>query len=511
MMPSAKKIFRVGMDEGIVIKRENLDNIDLYTDGLTGCVALVVENGQFVFMAHVFKSIQEKDPPIPIDGVVEGYLRQVLSIMDIHDGNLKIHLVANGLHAPMIEAFIRVCGRYPFPIRSISAGVCHVSFDREKEIIISKLPPYINCIEESTIGTWSCDGTDLIVSRIDADSCGFGGIRYPGDSIDELDPTADKRVLSWIQPGSLYTASKELLRAIRDLGRPTRYIRDLFGQIQEAIEDMGLTTTINVGDRIEICKKLTSLLGDIRLRPEISVDIGQEIRKIIISSGITNSGKAARLVNAIIDCKCMVKKNYPSNTSAIALLEQISNSAAATLEEATNRHSFDGNIDIHAYEAVYNLYEQAKHTLKQCDVELGSFPPSNSTPTLSSHAFPRRARRRMDVSESPPPRPSAGGGWIFSASLAGSDAFTDHIIDYTKKIGDCLIRATRNDPSNESAINELKKISDYAVKISDDAIIKSGRGEKIDNHLRRIEALFKQAQSILVQCVEQNGLHNRPC
>lgn len=300
-MPLTKETFRVGMNEGIVVKRESLDHIDLYTDGLTGCVALVAENRQFVFMAHVFAEIENKESkerssdPNLIKSIAKKYLQQVLEHIGI-DGSLKIHLVANGLYAPMITAFDRACSELGLSYEKTPAGVCRVKLDREKSIVIRDAPP-AGLQDKNTVGTFSSDGTDLIVDRIDADGIsvgnyGLGGeTNYPGDGLEALDPTGDERVSNWIRPGALYRASKELLRTIAEHGQPSTYIHDLFGQVQEAIEDMGLTTTITADDRVKICQWLTNEMQ--AEKPAITPEeMRESINRIVaasLSPGIPSS------------------------------------------------------------------------------------------------------------------------------------------------------------------------------------------------------------------------------
>lgn len=43
-----KKSFRVGLNEGVVVSRADLRSVNLFTDGLSGCTALVVVNDDTV-------------------------------------------------------------------------------------------------------------------------------------------------------------------------------------------------------------------------------------------------------------------------------------------------------------------------------------------------------------------------------------------------------------------------------------------------------------------------------
>lgn len=309
---SSKKLFKVGMNEGIIMTRQDLGETCLFTDGLSGCVALVVINKQCVFMAHVYSGSE----PSTIDARAKQYLDDITSWMKHNGGEpIKVALVANGLGDKTIQAFKKACdelGLYPtikesdscsLMLNVVSSAVEESSEDdifvlvsssstKKKDktsVVLSTGLDDIGIILDTKskpshkpydiIGTWKTP--DLAYYRIDAN----GKYKFEGNEgmaevfSADYDSHFEGEILkSWATTPALRLAVSELLKSVGDDVDTYGYLKDLLTRIDDklAIYGKGLLHTDRL--KMRICNALV-----MKIREADSADMDSIIKDVVSS------------------------------------------------------------------------------------------------------------------------------------------------------------------------------------------------------------------------------------
>lgn len=273
MMPVENPVsFRVGLNEGVILERSSLDKFNLYTDGLSGCVALVVANSQYVFMAHV-SSITDSST---VEAHSDRYLQRVLDWM-LANGREPIQIQVGlgadgGAGLTLANAFAKACHSRGIPFSKNDGDCCVIGFQRNGQMVLKS--SVVDRKSFNTIGTLK--RPDLIVGRIDADRYRFDGGVAPGDyneaSEDLINP-------EWKKSPALRRAVEVVTKAIYERSHRInyRYANDLLKGVDEQIKPTGRVVTEQ--QRVRICDKLAQLLSGMS---PTTVNMDNEIGKIVM-------------------------------------------------------------------------------------------------------------------------------------------------------------------------------------------------------------------------------------
>jgi len=265
------------------------ESITLFTDSLSGCVAVVIANDKYVFMSHILSGSDQKT----IDARAEKYLLTVIKWMrENDDGNIKIvGLTANGTNAPTFKAFFNTYrkkipkGNIPPKLIIKKGGKCNVMLDDNDGIELDVnivIKPY------NTIG--AATRSDLIEHRIDAsDSNGFGfGKALVGDYDSHLSIYDIIYDLNWINDDEYRSFSHEknfpkqpLFMAVRELCRAVGSMhnaRILLQFVNEKIKPMDVL--VNDEQLITICRKVIIQLKESQ---KGNINIENKVYEIILS------------------------------------------------------------------------------------------------------------------------------------------------------------------------------------------------------------------------------------
>lgn len=276
-----KKRLKVGLNAYIIVKRKNLSNIDLFTEGLSGCVAVVVANDTYVYMAHVFGQSYD------IEERAEKYLRAVFDWMQKNgNGQIQVGLVANGLKAPTIEGFRKACTslkeKFNLNIKdSKSATSCKVNFVKEQMDLSIDFKKGEK-VEKGEKPKWIyMSSKDNSNDTLKPETHGFGDSIEHGSSSEEEEkegfisnlslqikselekkeafskmqkPDWSKYPKEWKNSPALHKAVETLYESAGSDGSTNYILRIVDKKAKKASKEL------SEKNRIEICKKLGALL-----------------------------------------------------------------------------------------------------------------------------------------------------------------------------------------------------------------------------------------------------------
>jgi hypothetical protein len=175
--------FRVGLNEGVIVTRENLASNDavLYTDGLSGCAALAVINDKYAFLVHVFSGSEENT----IDKRAIEYVEKIIDWFNKHGGATEIEIVTDREGDCTAQAFVKALDS--LTIRNKLEEDAEWVLVKERQGCCIKAAGSgfsITALGYGSINPHLIVGTvrrnDLIEDRIDASNYGFGASN-PGD------------------------------------------------------------------------------------------------------------------------------------------------------------------------------------------------------------------------------------------------------------------------------------------------------------------------------------------
>lgn len=248
--------FRVGINEGVIAKREDLDTdtkkLEMYTDSLIGCVGLVVANKQYVFMAHVSSG----HPGDTLYRDADRYLREILKWMEMNGGtnDIQIGLASNAGtgHNPTLLAFEKTCETHKLPVVSRGkTGQCMVEIEGDIFSLKDRFRlPHNPC---DVMGTLT--RPDLVSKyRIHANTFGFGRVAH-GDHNESLEDIINKAWPKQARSPELYSVVKDLVDVVTEPNKPPDYKNA--GELLQQIYNK----TLHCGkDRLDICIKVVEIL-----------------------------------------------------------------------------------------------------------------------------------------------------------------------------------------------------------------------------------------------------------
>lgn len=255
--------FRVGINEGIMVDRKKVESgeIELFTDGLAGCVAFVVVNDEFVFMSHVSKSFP---------GGVGAYLDTVVNRMG-GGGKKKVQVglaAAEEQDQATLDAFKAACDERG--IETVPQGItdqCRAEITRKGVLSMEdgSYRPYFLDVR----GTLT--RPDLIKGRIDVNDSRFGEIgRGDEDYHNILFREIDE---PWKNHPALRVAILNLAKIVED----PPYVLRMLQRIDDQAQDLTLD------QRLKICHQLAEQFvqmhqtGKMVISEELITDIVESV------------------------------------------------------------------------------------------------------------------------------------------------------------------------------------------------------------------------------------------
>lgn len=282
--------FKVGLNEGIIIKRELLSKREMrfYTDSLRGCAAVVVATDTHVFMAHVYSGWEGN----LLDNA-KNYLQAVLKRMnELHTEEygreIKKKTIQFGVAATdggdTYNAFVKACEYFQPKVGGSNSSVTKkkktpggkvcvnfaTSGSEHGQIILDH--QFSDPSPLNRIGSSRCP--ELIADMIPATAFGFGGGLSHGDFDEDFDRNFSD---GWkIKPKLRNSA----IKLIKVTGNDYSYVgNDLLRFVDKKINEIPLIMKI----RFMVCEEFTNLLRSKQVK-DIETEIAKITKKVIRKS-----------------------------------------------------------------------------------------------------------------------------------------------------------------------------------------------------------------------------------
>ncbi len=309
---------RVGANEGIVMKIEDLNKGPLYTNGLSGCAVLIIANNKNVFMGHIM-SIKKEEIGISADKAEE-YITEVIKLIGDDDKNKEKVQIFLGTSDKKVDAMYSVLKKACLKkdvilIELDDNGSYMIELNEEsKQLKITGNAPAINLKKR---------GEYIKYRHINAYA--FGLASSGSDNKDEREQENKKYNEEFIEYSKLHLVNSNKLNEI--------------GFTKQSLDDEKLKNVLkNVGENwnsINMFKAVVNLCENMECDydyvQQILQRIDKHVKEVDINASITEQ-------NRIDICKRLIDQSTEENPPSVEdVVDNILNPNSTIKKDSFNR------------------------------------------------------------------------------------------------------------------------------------------------------------------------------